>query len=112
VSLDVPRTAPAHGAAIYAQMAAEAGAGEILLQSIERDGTMQGYDLDLIEAVSNAVDIPVIASGGCSGYADMHEAIKRGASGVAAGALFAFTDATPMGAAQYLHEHGIPARLQ
>jgi cyclase len=87
------------------------GAGEILLQTMERDGTMQGYDLDLIEAVSNAVDIPVIASGGCSGYADMAEAINRGASGVAAGALFAFTDCTPRGAAEYLNRCGIPARM-
>jgi len=103
---------PLEHAAVNAKFLAQGGAGEIIVQSVKRDGTMQGYDLDLIEVVSNAVDIPVIASGGCSGYADMHEAIKRGASGVAAGALFAFTDATPMGAAQYLHEHGIPARLQ
>jgi len=86
-------------------------AGEILLTCIDRDGTMQGYDLDLIEAVSNAVDIPVIASGGCSGYADMAEAINRGASGVAAGALFSFTDCTPKGAAQYLRERGVEVRL-
>ena len=87
------------------------GAGEILLQNMGRDGTMEGYDLDLIECVANAVDIPVIASSGCSGYADMHEAIKRGASGVAAGALFAFTDCTPRGAAEYLRAHDVEVRV-
>lgn len=87
------------------------GAGEIVLQNMDRDGTLEGYNLDVIEAVSSAVGIPVIASGGCSGYADMAEALKRGASGVAAGALFAFTDCTPKGAALYLHEAGFPVRL-
>lgn len=87
------------------------GAGEIVVQSRQSDGAMTGYDLDLIERVSMSVSVPVVASGGCSGYADMLEALKRGASAVAAGALFSFTDATPKGAAQYLHEHGIPVRL-
>lgn len=94
-----------------ARMVEEMGAGEILLQSIPRDGTMTGYDLDLIREVSAATTIPVIASGGCSGYADMLAAIQAGADGVAAGALFAFTDATPRGAAKYLREAGICVRL-
>ena len=87
------------------------GAGEILLTSIEREGTMQGYDLELVRSVAAAVDIPVIAHGGCSGYEDMRRAIKAGASAVAAGALFQFTDATPRGAAEYLQAHGIEARV-
>jgi cyclase len=87
------------------------GAGEILLQSVDRDGTMQGYDLDLIRAVSEAVSIPVIASGGCSGYENMAEALTVGAHAVAAGALFQFTDSTPQGAAQYLHDRGFHTRL-
>lgn len=90
---------------------AHAGAGEILLQSIERDGTMQGYDLDLIRMVSAAVDLPVVASGGCGTYEHMVEAIQAGASAVAAGAMFQFTDNTPKGAARYLAEHGIEARV-
>ena len=97
--------------AVWAKTCEAMGAGEILLQSIERDGTLQGYDLDLIRAVSRAVSIPVIASGGCSGYEDMRQAIEAGASAVAAGALFQFTDATPRAAAIYLHEHGIEARV-
>jgi len=86
------------------------GAGEVLLSSVERDGTMQGYDIDAIKAVSDAVDIPVIASGGCSGYEDMHRALKAGASAVAAGALFQFTDCTPRGAAEYLKAKGWEVR--
>jgi cyclase len=99
------------GAREQAEWLVEEGAGEILLQSIDRDGTMQGYDLDLIDGVANYVDVPVIASGGCSGYADMHAAIDAGASAVAAGALFQFTSATPRGAAKYLQAHGVEVRL-
>lgn len=88
----------------------ERGAGEILLQSVERDGTMQGYDLELIRRIADACDVPVIASGGCSSYEDMRAAIAAGASAVAAGALFQFTDATPKGAAQYLATKGVEVR--
>lgn len=94
----------------YAQLLAGMGVGEILVTSIEREGTLTGYDISLIRAVAHAVDVPVIAHGGCSGYADMHLAISAGASAVAAGALFQFTNATPAGAAEYLAEHGIEVR--
>jgi cyclase len=86
------------------------GAGEILLTDVERDGTMEGYNLDLIRSVSESVSIPVIACGGCSSYEDMERAFKAGAHAVAVGALFQFTDNTPRGASRYLNEHGIPAR--
>lgn len=94
-----------------ANTAEMAGAGEILLSSIDRDGTMQGYDLPLIREVSQAVDVPVIASGGCSGYEDMLNAFRAGADACAAGALFAFSDATPRGAAQFLKKQGLEVRL-
>lgn len=94
----------------FARHMTEAGAGEIILNRIERDGTMEGYDLDLIRRVSGAVRIPVVAAGGCSGYPDMAEAISAGAHAVSAGALFQFTDATPKSAARYLAEHGFAAR--
>lgn len=114
-SLDVPslvcRETEKYYALKIAKAAERKGAGELLLQSKGRDGTMQGYDLDLIREVSQAVSIPVIASGGCSGYEDMYQAIKAGASAVAAGALFLFTDATPKGAAKYLSQHNIEVRL-
>lgn len=95
----------------YADWIQRAGAGEILLQSIDRDGTLEGYDLELIREVCQAVSIPVIASGGCNGYEDMLKAIEAGASAVGAGALFQFTDATPKAAAQYLASKGVEVRL-
>lgn len=94
----------------WAHYLEDAGAGEILLTSIERDGMMQGYDLDMIRAVSAAVDIPVIASGGCGTYEHMNEALQAGADAVAAGAMFQFTDATPAGAADYLRQKGVTVR--
>lgn len=81
-------------------------AGEILVQSIDCDGMMQGYDLALIQEVARAVSVPVIASCGAGTYDHMHEALQAGADAVAAGAMFAFTDQTPKGAAQYLKAKG------
>jgi cyclase len=87
------------------------GAGEILLTSIDRDGTMQGYDLPLIETVAAGVGIPVIASGGAGNYAHMVDAVKQaGASAVAAASIFHFTELTPAGAKQALAEAGVPVR--
>jgi cyclase len=75
----------------YAKKLEEAGAGEIFLNSIDRDGTLQGYDLELISMVSESVDIPVIACGGASNLDDFRQAIKTGgASAVAAGSMFVF----------------------
>lgn len=105
------RTGYAHDPVEYAQWAERAGTGEILLQSIERDGTTRGYDLDLIHTVSQAVGIPVIASGGCGTYEHMAQALEAGASAVAAGAMFQFTEQTPKGAAKYLADKGIEVRL-
>ena len=87
------------------------GAGEILLQSIDRDGTMTGYDLDLIREVSAAVSIPVIASGGCGTPEHALEAIRAGADAVAAGAMYQFTDYTPKDVARHLKESGVSVRL-
>jgi len=87
------------------------GAGEILITSIERDGTFQGYDLALIEKVVHSVKIPVIASGGAGNYQDMVDAvIKSGASAVAAASMFHFTEQTPLGAKSAMREAGIPVR--
>lgn len=96
----------------FARRVAELGAGEILLTSVDRDGTMEGYDVELTAAVSSAVTIPVIASGGAGSYAHMAEAVKDGgASAVAAAAIFHFTQATPLEAKRYLREQGIAVRL-
>ena len=76
--------------ATYARRASDAGAGEILLTSIDRDGTMEGYDSELIGLVADAVDVPLIACGGAGDRADLPEPIRAGASAVAAGSLFVF----------------------
>lgn len=88
------------------------GAGEILLTSIDRDGTLSGYDLDLLRAVSESVRIPVIASGGAGCYDDLLQALRKGgASDVAAASMFQFTQQTPFEAKRYLHAQGIHVRL-
>jgi len=95
----------------WAREMASRGAGEILLTSIDRDGTMQGYDLRLVEQIAACVDIPVIASGGAGNYQHMVEVIQQaGASAVAAASMFHFTEQTPAGAKQALHLAGIPVR--
>ena len=87
------------------------GAGEILLTSIERDGTLSGYDLELIESVVRAVNVPVIASGGAGNYQHMRQAIEQaGASAVAAASMFHFTEQTPAEAKAALEAAGIPVR--
>lgn len=88
------------------------GAGEILLTSIERDGTMNGYDVELIRNVSDLVSVPVIASGGAGNYEHMFQALTQGkASAVAAASIFHFTEQTPLEAKHYLDERNIHVRL-
>lgn len=95
----------------WARELEDRGAGEILITSIERDGTMQGYDLPLIEAVARAVKVPVIASGGAGNYQHMVEAVTQaGASAVAAASIFHFTEQTPAGAKAALAAAGVPVR--
>jgi cyclase len=95
----------------FARSVEKHGAGEILMTSIDLDGTMQGYDLEAVKAVSNAVSIPVIASGGAGNYGHMLDAIQMGgASAVAAASIFHFTEQTPAEARTYLRKAGIPVR--
>jgi cyclase len=68
----------------------ESGAGELMLQSVDRDGTYKGYDLDLIDQVTAAVNVPVIACSGARGVDDFVQALDHGAAAVAAGSLFVF----------------------
>lgn len=74
----------------YVHKMQEYGVGEIILNSIDRDGTMKGYDLSLIKAITHGLEIPLIASGGAGEIKHFVEAIKHGASAVAAGAMFVF----------------------
>lgn len=88
------------------------GAGEILLTSVDRDGTMQGYDVDLVRDVAGAVGIPVIAAGGCGNYGHMADALTQTrASALAAASIFHFTEQTPREAKAYLAERGFRVRL-
>lgn len=74
----------------FAREAQERGAGEILLNSIDRDGTYAGYDLEMIRKVHQAVSIPIIACGGASTIEDFRKAVDAGASAAAAGSMFVF----------------------
>jgi imidazole glycerol-phosphate synthase subunit HisF len=77
--------------ALFAVEAERHGAGELLVTAIDRDGTMQGYDLELVRRVSDAVGVPVIACGGARSIADLRDAVKvGGASAAAAGSMFVF----------------------
>lgn len=75
----------------FAKLMEQNGAGEIIIQSIEKDGMMEGYDIDLIKSTSKAVSIPVVALGGAGNLKDLNKAYKDGyASGLAAGSLFVY----------------------
>jgi len=86
------------------------GAGEILLTSMDRDGTGEGYDLPLLEAVSPRLGIPVIASGGAGSLAHLAEAFEAGAHGVLAATIFHFKDSSLPRARAYLRERGFQVR--
>ncbi len=87
-------------------------AGEILLTSVDRDGTMTGYDVELTKQVAEAVSIPVIASGGCGEYEHMAQVLSHaGVLAVAAGAIYHFTQRTPLEAKKYLREQGFNVRI-
>ena len=88
------------------------GAGEILLTSMDRDGTKKGYDLNLTENVSSIIDIPVIASGGVGNLEHLYEGFKIGkASAVLAASIFHFGEYSILEAKQYLDSKGIPVRI-
>ena len=118
-SARVPQPSGSHGgrtptgidAIEWAQEAANLGAGEILLTSMDRDGRKDGYDLELTRAVADAVNIPVIASGGAGTLEHLHEALDQGhASAVLAASIFHFGQFTIGDAKQYLRERGILMR--
>jgi len=95
----------------WAQQAANLGAGEILLTSMDCDGRKDGYDLELTSAVAEAVNIPVIASGGAGTLEHLYEALMAGkASAVLAASIFHFGEFTIGEAKQYLRERGILMR--
>ena len=126
VAIDAKQTAPGkwevftHGgrnptgldAIVWAQKMESLGAGEILLTSMDRDGTKVGFDLGLTRAVSDAVNIPVIASGGVGGLQDLADGIKLGrADAVLAASIFHYGQHTVQEAKRFMAEQGIPMRL-
>jgi cyclase len=127
VAIDARRTVPApswgvftHGgrrsvgrdAIAWAQEAVEQGAGEILLTSMDRDGTKDGYDLELTRAVAQAVTVPVIASGGAGSLEHFCEAVTEGGADAAlAASLFHFGIHTIAEVKRYLADRGVEVRL-
>ena len=96
----------------WAKKVEKLGAGEILLTSMDRDGTQDGYDLDLTRAVSGAVRIPVIASGGVGSLRHLAEGLTRGkADAVLAASIFHFKTHTVHEAKKYLKQKGIAVRI-
>ena len=96
----------------WALQAEELGAGEILLTSVDRDGQRNGYAIDTIRSVSDAVNIPVIASGGVGKLSDLVIGVTEGhASAVAAASLFHFTDQSVIKAHSYMKQAGLDVRM-
>lgn len=112
VYIDGGRTPTGLDVVQWAQEVEARGAGEILLTSMDRDGTRDGYDLALTRAVADAVSIPVIASGGAGTLEHMYEAIAEGhASAVLAASLFHYREYTISQVKTYLASRGLPVRL-
>ncbi len=95
----------------WARDAVKRGAGEVLLTSFDRDGTRSGYDLELLKAVSEAVPVPIIASGGAANAAHLLEALQAGATDVLAASIFHDGDLTVGDVKKYLAEKGARVRL-
>jgi imidazole glycerol-phosphate synthase subunit HisF len=96
----------------FARRVESLGAGEILLTSIDRDGTMTGYDVELTKKVVSAVSIPVIGSGGAGNYEDMAILIEEAkVAAVAAASIYHFSELTPLGAKQHLKSKGVRIRI-
>jgi len=96
----------------WAREAESRGAGEILLTSIDRDGTKAGFDCEMTAAVSKAVSIPVIASGGAGGLDDFVEVFTEGCADAAlAASIFHYAETSVRSLKRHLREHGIPVRL-
>lgn len=111
VHVDGGQTATALDPAEWAKEAELRGAGEILLQNVDRDGTGQGYDLDLIEQVAQATTIPVIACSGIGRYEQYAEGVKAGASAVAAANIWHFKELSDRAGKKALAKAGIPVRI-
>ena len=105
-------TDAARDAVEWARQAESRGAGEILLTSMDRDGTKAGFDCEMTAAVSDAVDIPVIASGGAGTFDHFTDVFTRGRADAAlAASIFHYAESSVSDLKRYLRQHGIPVRL-
>ena len=96
----------------FAKKMAQYGAGELLVTSMDRDGTQKGYDIDLTKKISNSVNIPVIASGGVGNLDHLYEGLKHAkANAVLAASIFHYGKYSILEAKQYLDSKGIPVRI-
>ena len=84
--------------------------GEVLLTSIDKDGTMEGYDLEMINRLSDALMVPLIASSGAGSLGDCKEAFEAGASAISISSMFFFTDQSPIKVRSFLSSQGIDVR--
>jgi len=110
--VDAGNTPTGRDAVAWAREGAERGAGEILLTSMDRDGTEDGYELELTRAVADAVDVPVIASGGAGTLDHLVDAVERGgADAVLVASMFHYGQHTVREAKERMREAGIPVRL-
>ncbi|HEV2217423.1 MAG TPA: HisA/HisF-related TIM barrel protein, partial [Candidatus Dormibacteraeota bacterium] len=106
------RRATGRDAVQWAKEGVKLGAGEILLTSMDRDGTLHGYDLELLEAVTSAVRVPVIASGGAGSVEHMYEALTTGGAEAAlAASIFHFGEISIAGVKTELARRGLEVRL-
>ena len=105
------RTPTGKDAVAWAKEGERLGAGEILLTSMDADGTKQGFDLEMTKAIADAVHIPVIASGGCGSLEHFAQVFERtGADAALAASLFHFGELTVPQVKDYLRLQGIPVR--
>lgn len=96
----------------WARKMENSGAGELLLTSMDRDGTKSGFDLELTRRISDAVDIPIIASGGVGNLQHLVDGVQQGhADAVLAASIFHFGEFTVIEAKRYMKQHGIEVRL-
>jgi len=106
------RNATGIDAIMWAKKMADYGAGELLITSMDRDGTKSGFDNNLMKSISNSVDIPIIASGGVGTLKHLVDGVKDGeADAVLAASIFHYGEYSIQEAKNYMHEHGIEMRL-
>jgi imidazole glycerol-phosphate synthase subunit HisF len=111
VVTDCGRRSTGLSAVEWVKEAVDRGAGEILLTSINRDGSLMGYDLPLCEKVANCVPVPTLIHGGAGSWKHLVEGIEAGASGVCTQNIYHFTESSIKAAKAFMNENGVPVRL-